>query len=163
MACTQDCNQGRNCTCMPDIDDTPSIALVHTQRAIRQAKDSGAQHRYRVEHRDGNVSYVYPMAKPVPIPEPVRLSPAAELRCAFLRWKAGIARAEIAKARAHGIYVTDTLTEYERQIDSYEQQIAQITARAAANPRKPPSLFREVIVGLWLICLIVLAFNLWSK
>jgi hypothetical protein len=100
---------------------------------------------------------------PVALPEPVRLSPAAELRCAFVRWKASMARAEIARARAHGIYVTDTLIEYERQIDGYEQQIAQIMARAAANPRKPPSIVKELIVGLGLIFSLCLAFHLWSK
>lgn len=144
-------------------EDTPSIAAVHTQRAIRQAKDNSMPKRYRIEHADGNVSYVYPMAKPAPIPQPVRLSPAAELRCAFLRWKASIARAEIARARAHGIYVTDTLIEYERQVDHYEQRIAQIMARAAAKPYTPPSLFREVIVGISLIGAVCLAFHLWSK
>jgi hypothetical protein len=149
---------------MHDTENTQFIALVHTKQAIRQAKESSMpKHRYRVEHTDGNVGHVYPMAQPAPIPQPVRLSPAGELRCALLRWKAGIARAEIARARSHGIYVTATMIEYERQVDRYEQRIAQIMARAAANPYTPPSLFREVIVGIGLIGAVCLAFHLWSK
>jgi hypothetical protein len=142
-----------------------SLSTSAAEAAIDQARGKNIVKRLRIEHGDGNVSYLHPepMAKPAPIPAPVRLSPAGELRCAFLRWKASMARAEIARARAHGIYVTDTLIEYERQIDRYEQRIAQIMARAAAKPYTPPSLFREVIVGMGMIAAVCLAFHLWSK
>jgi hypothetical protein len=144
-------------------EDTPSIAAVHTEQAIRQAKESSMPKRYRVEHADGNVSYIHPMPKPAPMPEPVHLTARQELCCAVLRWKASVARAEISNANARGIYATDSLLEFELQADRYEAKVSEIVARAAANPRKPPSIVKELIVGLGLIFSLCLAFHLWSK
>lgn len=121
------------------------------------------QHRYRVEHTDGNVSYIHPIAAQSPSPDPVHLTARQELRCAVLRWKASVARAEVSKANAQGIYATDSLLAFERQADAYEAKVSQIVANAAANPRKPPGIVKELIVGLGLIFSLCLAFHLWSK